>query len=802
MSFVPRLVLALPFALALTQGAGQARANTSAAAPEQRNLVARCEQDGKIRQVYVRADRRELQTEGPVEPELAAKIREYLGQGRRVDVVAYAPDCSGWTVVAGDRSFTRNIGSTRDSDYFVEINRLTGEGRRIHAVAFNPDEWTTRRGFVIAYDRTFLSRGMSRDFDTAVTTLLGRTNKPIDAIAFSDSVDLGWSVVSGAQHHTSAGFGRPDYLAALNAVLAAGRGVDSLSTIVGERSESPTWLIASRSGYAASMLASIAHIRFPEGQPWIAEPHTFSTSNPTVLVFLHGITGSAKNEPGQKINTAEHIAHYWGPGFLQAALGGTVNGKLWLYHTDGAREEVTRDKFLAWNAGKKQRRGLLLSTVASNTLTDVYNSATALVPWRDGSRPLGLQARDQVRQIYAHYMTHFATRQHTELILIGHSAGGLIARTILSASPTNKRGLFAEWSGDDIQMARFLAARTRFAVTMATPHDGSPIPEFSINGGPNQFKTPYCKQLMGNKAFDKVDGAVKKTLGACEDVPLVGRLCEEVNDSWKSAGVGTLDRFCNAIPDAVRGFLSGNDPVLRDLTRAAMQRINAAELAPHRALRPDGSHVPVYVLGGRSPVRAGHRCWGSKGDCSGPVDASELLEDLTVASGKLGKVRAQLLASVRERVEASALVVTSGLADATPPGFGFGASDHSWLDQVARRGAPFSRFSAGADGKRDFDGFVGIDSSLGYRVGTPFGHDSPLGKFYFDHTREYVVDGKRMRGSWYRLTTGPWDHDNHGVIMFTRANGEWLWTRLINRDLAGPFVSSGDRSGWVAPKNP
>lgn len=800
MSFIPRLVLALPFALALTQGAGQAHAATPAAAPEQRNLVARCQQDGRIRRVYVRADRRELQTDGQVEPEFAAKIREYLGQGRRIDVVAYAPDCSGWTVVAGDRSFTRNIGSTKHSDYFVEINRLTGEGRRIHAVAFNPDDWGRKRSFVIAYDRTFITRGMPREFDTAVTALIGRTNKPIDALAFSDSGDLGWSVVSGAQHLTTPSFGRADYVAALDAVLADGRGVDSLSTIVGERSESPTWLIASRSGYAASMLASIAHTRFPEGQPWVAQAHAFSPHNPTVLVFLHGITGSTKNEPGQKINTAEHIAHYWGPAFLQAALGGAVNGKLWLYHTDGAREEVTRDKFLAWNAGKKQRRGLLLSAVASDSLQSVYDSVTALVPWRDGSRPLGLQARDQVRQIYAHYMTHFATRQHTELILIGHSAGGLIARAILAASPTNKRGLFAEWSPDDIQMARFLAARTRFAVTMATPHDGSPIPEFTIKGGPNQFKVPYCKKLMGNKAIDKVDSAVKKTLDACEEIPLVGRLCDETKDAWKSAGVGTLDRFCSAIPDAVRGLLSGDDPVLRDLTRAAMQRLNAGELAPHRAVRADGSHVPIYVLGGRSPVRAGHRCWGGSGDCSGPIDASELLEDLTVASGKLGKVRAQLPASVRERVEGSALVVTAGLADATPPGFGFGRSDHSWLDRVARRGGPFSRYAAGSDGLRDFDGFVGIDSSLGYRVGTPFGHDTPLGKFYFDHTREYVVKGRRMRGSWYRLSTGPWDHDNHGVIMFTRANGDWLWRQLINRDLAGPYVGSGERSSWVAPK--
>lgn len=53
----------------------------------------------------------------------------------------------------------------------------------------------------------------------------------------------------------------------------------------------------------------------------------------------------------------------------------------------------------------------------------------------------------------------------------------------------------------------------------------------------------------------------------------------------------------------------------------------------------------------------------------------------------------------------------------------------------------------------------------------------------------------------YRLTTGPWDYDNHGIIMFTRANGDWLWKQLIDRDLAGPFVSSGERRPKI-PQRP
>lgn len=797
----PRLTSLLPFALALTQGAaGASAAPAVPAAPEQRNLVARCEIDGKIRQVYVRADRRELQTSGDVEPEFAAKIREYLDAGRRIDAVAYAPSCEGWTVVAGTQSFTRNIGSSPGNDYFQEINRLNREGRRIRAVAFNPDDWPTKHGFVIAYDDAFVARGVPGEFVTRVTGLLQRSRKPIDAVAFSDLGDLGWSVVSGAQHETTASFGRGDYVAALGAILGDGRGVDSLSTVVGERSDSASWLIASRTGYAASMLTSIASVRFPEGQPRTVQSHTFSKDNPALVVFLHGITGEISDEPGQKINTAEHVAHYWGPDFLQAALGGLPGGKLWLYHTDGSREEITRAQFLAWNAGKKRRRGLLLSTVDSGSIDYIRSFLSGMVAWRDGSRPLGVQARDQVRQIYAHYMTHYATRQNTELVLIGHSAGGLVARVLLSARETSKTGLYSEWTHEDLQMARYLAARTRLAVTMASPHDGSPIPGFSINGGPNQFTVPYCKTLLGNKAIDAIDTGIKTTLGVCEEIPLIGGACGEVKDAWDKANVDSLDRFCRALPDAVRGLMSGDDPVLKDLTLAAMQRANSAELAPHRATRLDGSLVPFYVLGGRSPVRAGHRCWGTKGDCSGPLDAAALLEDMTVASGKLGKVRAQLPPAVRERVESSALVVTSGLAAMTPPGFGFGSADHSWLDRVKQRGAPFARFSAGTDKRTDYDGFVGVDSSLGFRLGTPFDPKSPLGRFYFDHTREYPLDGSLVRGSWYRLISGPWDHDNHGVIMFSRENGKWLYERLLRRNVAGPYVGGDEYSDWAPPK--
>lgn len=792
------LTFLLPLALALTQGASVALAAPAApAAAEQRNLVARCEKDGKIRRVYVRADRRELQTDGDVEPELASKIRQFLDAGRRIDAVAYAPDCEGWTVVAGTQSFTRNIGSSPGNDYYKEINRLNRDGRRIRAVAFNPDDWATKHGFVIAYDDAFVARGLPGPFTTRVTSLLQRTRKPIDAIAFSDLGDLGWSVVSGTQHETSASFGRGDYVSALNALLGDGRGVDSLSTVVGERAESESWLIASRTGYAASMLTSIAHVRFPEGQPRTVESHTFSKDNPALVVFLHGITGEIADEPGQKINTAEHVAHYWGPDFLQATLGGVPGAKLWLYHTDGAREEITRAQLLAWNAGKKKRRGLLLSTVDSSAIDEVRSYLTGMVAWRDGSRPLGLQARDQVRQIYAHYMTHFSTRKNTELVLLGHSAGGIVARIILSARETSKTGLYSEWTHEDKQMARFLATRTRFAVTMASPHDGSPIPAFSISGGPNQFNVPYCKKLLGNKAIDAIDTGVKTTLGVCEEIPLIGGACGEVKSAWDKANVDSLDRFCGALPDAVRGLMSGDDPVLKDLTFAAMQRVNGAELAPQRATRLDGSLVPFYVLGGRSPVRSGHRCWGASGDCSGPVDAAALLEDLTVASGKLGKVRAQLPPAVRERVESSALVVTAGLAAMTPPGFGFGRAEHTWLDKVKQRGAPFARFSAGTDKNVDYDGFVGIDSSLGYRLGTPFDPKSALGKFYFDHSREYPLDGALVRGSWYRLTTGPWDYHNHGLIMFPRDSGKWLYDHLLRRNVAGPFVGGDDYSDWA-----
>ncbi len=117
---------------------------------------------------------------------------------------------------------------------------------------------------------------------------------------------------------------------------------------------------------------------------------------------------------------------------------------------------------------------------------------------------------------------------------------------------------------------------------------------------------------------------------------------------------------------------------------------------------------------------------------------------------------------------------------------------------------PFQPSSNGiaTDGEIDSDGLVDVASGLGVQLGT-----STVD--YFDHSRLYSitrgsqiplpdtqgprVPGSRLRGSWYRDYSGPWDYDNHAQIARSNAAGEWLHDIVSH---AGPMVGAGPYSKW------
>ena len=85
---------------------------------------------------------------GGVPQEMVDTLVEFTRDGTKVDVIAFAPN-GGWTVVAGAKHFTRNVGG----GYFDTLTRLQDNGREIMAVAFNPVDWADRRGYVIVHDQ-------------------------------------------------------------------------------------------------------------------------------------------------------------------------------------------------------------------------------------------------------------------------------------------------------------------------------------------------------------------------------------------------------------------------------------------------------------------------------------------------------------------------------------------------------------------------------------------------------------------------------------------------------------------------
>jgi hypothetical protein len=72
---------------------------------------------------------------------------------------------------------------------------------------------------------------------------------------------------------------------------------------------------------------------------------------------------------------------------------------------------------------------------------------------------------------------------------------------------------------------------------------------------------------------------------------------------------------------------------------------------------------------------------------------------------------------------------------------------------------------------------------------------------YFSNDKTWLIDGKQVRGSWYRLYRPaygtylrPWDFDHHGSMMFNEGIAAYIRNILIDR--AGPHVADGMFSGW------
>ncbi|MEM1055375.1 MAG: hypothetical protein AAGI52_07600 [Bacteroidota bacterium] len=527
-------------------------------------------------------------------------------------------------------------------------------------------------------------------------------------------------------------------------------------------------------------------------------PFAFAPERPRLAVVVHGITPGPGDDPAHNVGTVHHTTYYWGWDFLSSLLGQS-GGTGYLMQPDGSTRAIggqqwrdcsgemptVSSDYSAYEACQAQTpwpyhlwqmqtaRGTAPAPVVLNQsrIPDSGGYLGALVTYRDGAVAYEEQVAATVEQVYARYQHvfgHLAPERQPQLYFVVHSFGGIVARTLLSLGDDDTFAALQTaaptlYTDDLRQRAAFLRDRTVLLATMSTPHKGSPLIDFSAD------LTASIRQ------YD-----------------IVG--LDDVRDAF----------------DGVAGFIGGERAAYDNIRALARDddAVNRTLLHPAKARRGDGSLVPIYTLGGRSP---GGSFFVTPKQLFDPAQTRASIADVFL-SGRHGKEAAaqfifdRLLGRFRY-----------GAADAAPWGHareplgdlltvphrgpspdvlaGQASVDQEIANELVTLTGP-SRYGYrwASDGVYDSDGLVGFASAHGLDLVGSGERD------YFEHGQTWSVADSVADGSWYRLFRSkygdlfPWDRDNHGSLMFNVGNGLFLHNTLLLH--AGPRVGGSAWSGW------
>lgn len=496
----------------------------------------------------------------------------------------------------------------------------------------------------------------------------------------------------------------------------------------------------------------------------------FAPERPKLIVLLHGLN------PERATDLAAALA-YWRTTFLAGLVGEPSPSSL---AAEDSRDSIRRHFF-----GVTGAPGVSL-----------------MLTYRDSRQSLAAQTVAAARQVYDLYVERFrASKDYPQILLLGHSLGGLVARCIaccpeLTESGARKLGLTPEESEAAAQRMAFLKNRTVCILTLQTPHEG----------------TPVADRVMELQAVLDQPGLQTALQQAAE---LLG-----LKDA---SAVKAASAFLHNL---------GRAAVLQDLTTASMRRSNSGDLRPDRARRDDGTLIPILAAGSRDPS-SGYLSHPSRLPIVAlltPEDRSRILQTiaLDVTLHKLsakpwGVTGDPMLDQVQRTVNLWSLVkeaIKAKAGDRPDLRILLSLGERAWVPLGVRQyltlplylphplkfvdrdvqvtvpptmvpkglniprsfkvRCPFPELGSGPtpDGLVDTDGLVSIASAVGYQV-----NGEPRG---FAHNT-YDSRAKSF-GSWYRFATlgSALDYASHRPPSGTAA-GQALYQNLLSKS-PGPYV--------------
>lgn len=403
--------------------------------------------------------------------------------------------------------------------------------------------------------------------------------------------------------------------------------------------------------------------------PPVDRPRTITKQGPVVIVLVHGMSdklpGPAASNNVVKCEGPPDTPFYgrceWGIDFIPGVFGSTaaetglvnlagddVSGPLFISDTD-AQEPIDENLNITQrdangcvtdpNAREEYDQRAAMHFVTTRAMEPKKSGPrgarpvppllSVLTTWRDQTRGVVESGRRVARQTYAALKWwEEEYGQSPAVIFVTQSFGGLATRFILSNPPQptydipalNPDGIVL--CPEDRAKMDYLRDRTVYAVTLATPHEGS-----------------YLAEII-QPAKEMLTTGLRALRDGTNNSPLV--------NVWRAAeasATALMGRPVNLLAFAQKAIEETLDlldtPALHDMQFSLMQRFNNGALSPERALRTSGSTlegakgrlVPIYATLARSPGGAA-------------FDSPEVIKDATQFEAESEKEKGWIISTM------------------------------------------------------------------------------------------------------------------------------------------------------------